>query len=386
MTARKSLLRLSPLNHVEAMHRSLTEDLMAQGSPAKVENFEKRAKQICEKAAEAGKYTKENGLRAHLGFLIDFWISRLRRLGVDIEPLALAQNPNPKDEPIKTTEAILRGLLFSPTVGDETPIVRHRKLEGISFSALGDKKEGEILGPVLFHDCLLVNCDLRGVSWGLSSRFVHTTFWQPDVDIAQDDHDDQDEPEEKLRAAGASFKDCVFEGIDLRNADFRGAHLDNSVIRGCKMNSSTHFERASFMHAVLEGIHAVGSKFARSLFCDSALRGSSFPGSDFKNSVFTNAIFEDSSFEKCDFFEADFSQVDFRDGASFLGAEFDSARFHGASGFENASWAEGKLKGAIFSEQQLENKFIKALSKATRVPKEDAPRDDAEPQTARRTT
>ena len=156
-------------------------------------------------------------------------------------------------------------------------------------------------------------------------------------------------------ASGAKFHTMVFDGLDIRKANFRDAQLEGVIFRNVRAGAKTRFDYAAMRKAKFECVPPTEAEFATR---DDELPDNS-PIRRFKNSHFDFAKLQDSTFGPClmsrTIFEGAFLRRSTFKGtiltkSEFRGAMLDDARFlEGAKNLDGAKFDGARLTGADFT-------------------------------------
>ncbi len=149
-------------------------------------------------------------------------------------------------------------------------------------------------------------------------------------------------------ASGAVFHAMLFDGLDIRKANFRNAMLEGAIFRNVRAGSQTRFDNAVMRKATFQ--------------CEPAPEPADVaedaPVRRFKNSHFDFAKLQDSTFGPClmpqSIFEgASLQRATFTGtiltNSEFTGATLDNARFLGGADLEDATFEGARLIGTDLS-------------------------------------
>lgn len=150
------------------------------------------------------------------------------------------------------------------------------------------------------------------------------------------------------KASGAIFHVMVFDGLDIRNADFRNATLEGAIFRNVRAGSKTRFDNAVMRKATFECAPATDAEIATK---DAELPNSASVRR-FKNSHFDVAKLQDSTFGPCLMSRAIFEGA-FLQRSTFTGTILTKSEFKGAT-LDNARFLDGTdVDGATFEGARL---------------------------------
>ena len=256
-------------------------------------------------------------------------------------------------------QANLKGAKLEEAVLDEAQLqeadLRDASLRGASLQ--GTVLTGVRLnGETNFRGAHLERADLRSVAL---PELAPVLDEPPSVPPLSDTHFDSKtrfDPSglRNVDASGAKFHQMVFDGLDIRRAEFRHADLESVIFRNVRAGSQTRFDYAVMRKSTFECAPPSAADFASR---DDELPDSS-PVKRFKNSHFDFARLQDSRFGPClmsrAIFEGAFLQrVTFvgtiLTGAEFSGAQLDNARFLDGTDVGGAKFDAARLVGADLS-------------------------------------
>ncbi|GJF30216.1 hypothetical protein KNE206_29160 [Kitasatospora sp. NE20-6] len=135
-------------------------------------------------------------------------------------------------------------------------------------------------------------------------------------------------------AAGASFLECAFTGVELHGTVLRTARWNEVWLQGCRLVAAdlaeTEWQDAVVLGSVLAGISWYGSQVRRTV-----LRGCKLESVNLRGAVLRDVVFEDCLLRDVDLGGAKLT------GVSFPGSTLDGVRFAGAR------MADVDLRGAV---------------------------------------
>jgi uncharacterized protein YjbI with pentapeptide repeats len=156
-------------------------------------------------------------------------------------------------------------------------------------------------------------------------------------------------------ASGAIFHVMLFDGLDIRKANFRNAMLEGAIFRNVRAGSKTRFDNAVMRKSTFDCAPPTDAEIATK---DVKNLPSSASVRRFKNSHFDFAKLQDSTFGPClmsrTIFEGAFLQRSTFTGTILTESEFtratlDNARFLGGTDVDGATFEGARLIGTDFS-------------------------------------
>jgi uncharacterized protein YjbI with pentapeptide repeats len=125
-------------------------------------------------------------------------------------------------------------------------------------------------------------------------------------------------------APGVNWQRCIFDGLDISQADLSGARLRDGS-----------FFRANLTGSNLSKVSAFKAKFVNALMAGAILDEAKLSEADFTKAHLTKASFQGADLRRARFFDAILREADFSN-ARLDGADFTRADLTGAT------WADGK--------------------------------------------
>lgn len=125
-------------------------------------------------------------------------------------------------------------------------------------------------------------------------------------------------------APGVNWQRCIFDGLDISQADLSGARLRDGS-----------FFRANLAGSDLSNINGFKAKFVNARMVETVLDGAKLSEADFTKADLTKASFQGADLRRARFFDAVLREADFSD-ARLDGADFTRADLTGAT------WMDGK--------------------------------------------
>jgi len=115
-------------------------------------------------------------------------------------------------------------------------------------------------------------------------------------------------------APGVNWQRCIFDGLDISQADLSGARLrDGSFFRanlsGSNLSKSSAF-KAKFVNAVMREAVLDGAKLSEADFTKADLTKASFLGADLRRARFFDAMLREADFSNARLGGADFTRAD----------------------------------------------------------------------------
>lgn len=192
---------------------------------------------------------------------------------------------------------------------EQTPIAPEQFISQINDSAIFENLEqrGGIFSQTTATDikinhCKFINTNFSGVDWEQlhcsASTFINCQFTGANLEMAV-------------------FENCSFFDPDLATGcNFTRTNLRDAVMKKCDL-SSCLFEGANLFRFVLQDSNAVGAKFFRAKFNNSAkithsnlkyadLRGVNLAKCSLTDNNFTYAVLDEADFSKSNLINSDF--------------------------------------------------------------------------------